>query len=613
MQVETGVARVRVRRQRQIGVESDDRHGQHHRPDPTDRPSECFVASECSRGWPPHERSHAPNARMGSTAATLRAMERPPSVDALARSLAGSGCRTPLLVDVARPAIADGAVADAPARADALRRTLLTPVVNATGVLLHTNLGRAPLAHHQAAQAAVASSSTWPPASAARASARSAQLFARLCGAEAAIVVNNNAAAVLLVLAALAAGRDVPVSRGESVEIGGGFRVPEVMEQSGARLVDVGTTNRTRLADYRRARRSAERRRRAGAEGAPQQLPRRRLRRGDVGRASWRRSDVPVVVDIGSGLIDATCPWLAGPHPPAWLAGEPAAAPDARRRRRARDVQRRQAARRSAGRHHRRARRSRRALRRATRWPGRCGPAASCSRALQELALAYLRRDVVATVPFWRMVATPVADLRRPGRRRSPPPTGTTAVRHRRAARAPGRRPGRRSRRPACASTATTSPRCAPTIRRSSPGPATARPWLDLRTVDPSDDAIVAAALGRPLTPRDAGRRHRRPRRPRQVVARARADRHRPRPLRRGEAPRPDDRPRLRPHRAPTASRSASSTCPATCGSCATCWPASAASTPACSWSPPPRAGSRRARSTCGSSSCSASATASSR
>ncbi len=67
------------------------------------------------------------------------------------------------------------------------------------------------------------------------------------------MVVNNNAAAVMLVLAALAAGRDVPVSRGESVEIGGSFRVPEVMEQSGARLVDVGTTNRTRLDDYRRA------------------------------------------------------------------------------------------------------------------------------------------------------------------------------------------------------------------------------------------------------------------------------------------------------------------------------------------------------------------------
>ena len=74
-----------------------------------------------------------------------------------------------------------------------------------------------------------------------------------LCGAEAAMVVNNNAAAVLLVLAAIARDRQVVVSRGESVEIGGGFPIPDVMEQSGAHLVDVGTTNRTRLADYRAA------------------------------------------------------------------------------------------------------------------------------------------------------------------------------------------------------------------------------------------------------------------------------------------------------------------------------------------------------------------------
>src|SRR5438874_2136354 len=82
---------------------------------------------------------------------------------------------------------------------------------------------------------------------------RAASLLARAAGAEAALVVNNGAAAVLLVLAALAQGRSVIVSRGELVEIGGGFRIPEVMAQSGARLVEVGTTNRTRLADYRGA------------------------------------------------------------------------------------------------------------------------------------------------------------------------------------------------------------------------------------------------------------------------------------------------------------------------------------------------------------------------
>src|SRR5205807_6513696 len=84
-------------------------------------------------------------------------------------------------------------------------------------------------------------------------SAHAGGLLARAAGADAALVVNNGAAAVLLVLAALAKRRPVPVSRGELVEIGGGFRIPEVMSQSGARLVEVGTTNRTRLDDYRSA------------------------------------------------------------------------------------------------------------------------------------------------------------------------------------------------------------------------------------------------------------------------------------------------------------------------------------------------------------------------
>ena len=131
------------------------------------------------------------------------------------------------------------------------------------------------------------------------------------------------AAAVLLVLAALAEGRDVPVSRGESVEIGGSFRVPDVMEQSGARLVDVGTTNRTRLGDYRRA---------LDKPGVDAALvlkvhPSNYRVEGFVEEttiAELATLTVPVVADIGSGLIDATCPWLNGP-PPAWLAGEPAA------------------------------------------------------------------------------------------------------------------------------------------------------------------------------------------------------------------------------------------------------------------------------------------------
>jgi L-seryl-tRNA(Ser) seleniumtransferase len=149
------------------------------------------------------------------------------------------------------------------------------------------------------------------------------QLFARLCGGEAAMIVNNNAAAVLLVVAALAQGRQVVVSRGESVEIGGSFRVPEVMEQSGAHLVDVGTTNRTRLADYRKALA------RKGADVAMllKVHPSNYRVEGFVEETSVAELatlGVPVVADIGSGLVDATCPWLKG-APPAWLAGEPAA------------------------------------------------------------------------------------------------------------------------------------------------------------------------------------------------------------------------------------------------------------------------------------------------
>ena len=184
--------------------------------------------------------------------AAVTAPNRPPSVDTLARSLRSSGLPHPICVDIAREAIEAGDVENASARADTFRRTLLTDVVNATGVLLHTNLGRAPLGHHQPAQAQTVE---FDLSTGERGSRQTAvgQLFARLTGAEDAMIVNNNAAAVLLVLAALAEGRDVPVSRGESVEIGGSFRVPEVMEQSGCRLVDVGTTNRTRLSDYERA------------------------------------------------------------------------------------------------------------------------------------------------------------------------------------------------------------------------------------------------------------------------------------------------------------------------------------------------------------------------
>ncbi len=252
----------------------------------------------------------------------MTAPSRPPSVDKLARSLKSSGLPHPICVDVARAAIEAGDPDSAARRADEFRRTLLTPVVNATGVLLHTNLGRAPLAHHQDAAAQTVEFNLDTGQRGSR-QAAVGQLYARLCGAEAAMVVNNNAAAVLLVVAALAAGKDVPVSRGESVEIGGSFRVPEVIEQSGARLVDVGTTNRTRLRDYEAAITRAD----VNAAMVLKVHPSNYRVEGFVEETSiadLATLDVPVVADIGSGLIDATVPWMKG-APPAWLAGEPAA------------------------------------------------------------------------------------------------------------------------------------------------------------------------------------------------------------------------------------------------------------------------------------------------
>jgi L-seryl-tRNA(Ser) seleniumtransferase len=229
------------------------------------------------------------------------------------------------LVEVARQAIADGRVDEADTLARERARQMLTPVVNATGVLLHTNLGRAPFGIDVAAGYSNLELSLATGRRGSRQQAVGATL-ATACGAEAAMVVNNCAGAVLLTLAALGAGRGVAVSRGEMVEIGGGFRIPDVMRQSGARLVEVGTTNRTRAADYRQAGDDDDdlamvlkvHRSNYDIVGFTEEVDVAALAR--IGR----ELDVPVVADIGSGLLDAACPWLEGPPPP-WLAGEPAA------------------------------------------------------------------------------------------------------------------------------------------------------------------------------------------------------------------------------------------------------------------------------------------------
>jgi L-seryl-tRNA(Ser) seleniumtransferase len=193
-----------------------------------------------------------------------------PSVDSLARSPGLEHLPHHAAVAAAREALAEAReeiaagedpgdvesrAASLAARAEAPR---LRRVINATGVVLHTNLGRAPLAPaalERICETAGYSNLELDLADGRRGSRHDllAAILRRLTGAEDAVILNNNAAAMVLALAALAEGREVIVSRGELIEIGDGFRIPDVLQTSGARLVEVGTTNRTRAADYEAA------------------------------------------------------------------------------------------------------------------------------------------------------------------------------------------------------------------------------------------------------------------------------------------------------------------------------------------------------------------------
>ncbi len=215
---------------------------------------------------------------------------------------------------------------------DRLERSIapsLHGVINATGVIVHTNLGRSPLpeaAIQAVARVAAGYSNLEYDLEAGRRGARDVhaeRLLCRLTGAESAVVANNNAAATLVILAALAEGREVIVSRGELVEIGGGFRVPDVMAQSGARLREVGTTNKTRVADYEaaigantavilRVHRSNFR-----IEGFTEQPSLADL------VALGRRHGVPVVEDLGSGYLGVPGDPAAGAALDRVLGGEP--------------------------------------------------------------------------------------------------------------------------------------------------------------------------------------------------------------------------------------------------------------------------------------------------
>lgn len=377
-----------------------------------------------------------------------------------------------------------------------LRASLLRPVVNATGVIAHTNLGRSPVEIHQTARAQNLEFDLSTGQRGSRQTGAGA-LIARAVGAESAMVVNNNAAAVLLVLAALASGRDVAVSRGESVEIGGSFRVPEVMEQSGARLVDVGTTNRTRVGDYRKA---IERKNNDVALVLKVHPSNYRVE-GFVEETSVRELatlGVDVVADIGSGLLDEACPWLDS-GPPAWLRGEPAArqtieagaslvtfsadkllgGPQAGI---------------IAGRADLVARCASHPLARALR------PGGLVLAALHDVMTSYLERTVTSRVPFWRM-ATVSVDTLRDRAHVIVSSAGTGVVIDCDSLPGAGSTPGAHI--PSCGIALdgdvsdVLRDRDVPVVARVREG----RTILDLRTVAPDDDRELVAALSSLTTP----------------------------------------------------------------------------------------------------------------
>jgi L-seryl-tRNA(Ser) seleniumtransferase len=249
-----------------------------------------------------------------------------PSVDSLLRTppvrRAAEVFGRPLLkytlteeLGAVRRRAADGYAAPSPADIVTSAITLasriatgITPVINATGVVLHTNLGRAPLPAR--ALAAAARAGGYADLEVDRGSGRrgkrstgAEQLLIALTGAEDALVVNNCAAALLLSLAALAKGKQVLVSRGELIEIGGEFRIPDIMRASGARLVEVGTTNRTRIGDYRAAV--------TDRTGAVLKVHPSNYRVVGFTAATSakelatlaRRHEVPLLYDVGSGLL----------------------------------------------------------------------------------------------------------------------------------------------------------------------------------------------------------------------------------------------------------------------------------------------------------------------
>jgi len=291
----------------------------------------------------------------------------------------------------------------------------LIPVINATGVIVHTNLGRA-LLSEAAQQAMVAVARGYsnleydlPAGKRGSRYVHAEAMLTRLTGAEAALVVNNNAAAVNLVLRTLAAGKEVIISRSELVEIGGGFRIPDILAQSGATLVEVGTTNRTRLADYENAltentgmflkvHQSNYRIIGFTAEASLQEL---------VGRARSLPVPIPVVNDLGSGTLLDTRPYGLAYEPTVQdsinagadvvtfsgdkLLGGPQAGIILGKKEIIDQLKRQP-------------------LTRAFRVDK------TTLAALQATLMAYLRGTATAEIPVWRMISTPAVELERRAR-----------------------------------------------------------------------------------------------------------------------------------------------------------------------------------------------------
>ncbi|HXF50400.1 MAG TPA: L-seryl-tRNA(Sec) selenium transferase [Dehalococcoidia bacterium] len=393
----------------------------------------------------------------------------------------------------------DDVAAGVVARLDALTAPSLRRVVNATGVILHTNLGRAPLADEALEAMALASAGYSNLEFDLHEGVRGSRFvhleaaLTALTGAQAAIAVNNNAAAVLLALAALCRDREVIVSRGQLVEIGGGFRIPDVMRQSGAILVEVGTTNRTRLADYANAiteRTAALLRVHASnfrIVGFTETVPIEAL------ASLARERGLLLIDDLGSGaLLDTAAYGLAHePMPQESVAagadvvlfsgdkllGGPQAGI-------------------AVGRRDPIERMRRHPLARAVRMDK-----ASIAGLAATLQL-YLAGQAAARVPVWRMIATPVPAIARRARRWAREVGGGATVIESRSMVGGGSLPEESLPTRALAvepPAGVSADELAQRLRRHDP-PVIARIErdrlvLDPRTVDPRDDAVVIAAL----------------------------------------------------------------------------------------------------------------------